>query len=724
MNRWVLSMLVLYFPCLVGLSIAGAEIVTLETQGQAYIADARVRADLPDGNWGNDADITVSPKGSEQFNYTSRVYLAFDIRRFLMDAGYDPGAVDLLDLRIVLTQYNLSSSWMSSVAVHFPEAEWDESTITWNTQPTFSGIQFAYKPNNGAGAVDGIEHGSIKERFRSLLRDTREAWKQGIVLAGPNAPYESEDRTWIHYASSEYPEEAFRPKFIVTVATENEAPSPTPLPPSPHVIPLDGSSLEANQLSADPPAGYAMGNVSFGSIPGGPGTDGTGMTIQLEPGQGVWIVSNAVIGAPGLARISGSMRASNTVPAVALVALNSPVDGQLAYTNMAGDEIPVADYRTVNLFYQPPNGQLQLAVQAVNESQSGQSTQIWVDNLDVHTGLPAATGIPVELETDGSFDHSLENLILGLNGADGAVIPFFETLTDIAIRLILQPQNQAANIATRVMDLEGAFPLRLLGQISVQRGSLPGGGTLAFVMSNGYQNAGLFRDVNQLPGPGEEEPEDIFLGSDFHVNNPAVPIHVVAQIGGPGADSSVVVDDLLLTWADTRADGAPWTGTEPTPTPPLPTPTPTPPVTFPDEFEPDNSAGDPHIFSLYGQSYSPPKTYTRAIDPAGDEDYMAFGLISPSAARRRLQPEYANTKWIYTIQVQPAVPEARIRFDLLQSYSVTSQELGSLGGTFYGVGYPYVVFKVSGEPGAYQITLAAETVNEFPTPAPSPTPLP
>ncbi len=723
-------MLVLYFPCLVDLSTAGAEIVTLETQSQLYISDARVRADLPDGNWGNDADITVSPKGSEQFNYTSRVYLAFDIRRFLLDAGYDPATVDLLDLRLVLTQYNFSAAWLSSIAVHFPEAEWDESTITWNNQPSFSGIQFAYKPNNGAGAVDGIEHGSIKERFRSLLRDTRDSWKQGIVLAGPNAPFESEDRTWIHYASSEYPDATFRPKFIVTIAAETAVPSPTPspapVPPSPHVIPLDGASLEANGLSADPPAGYVMGNVSFGSIPSGPGTDGTGLTAVLEPGQGVWILSHTVMDAPALARVSAAVRASNSAAAVALAALNSPVDGQLAYSNIALEEIPVNDYRSMYLFYQPPGGKLQLAVQAVNESQSGQSTQIWVDNLDVHTGLPAATGIPVELETDGSFDHSLENLILGLNGADGAVIPFFESLTDIAIRLTLQPRNQAANIATRVMDLEGAYPFRLLGQVRVQQDSLPGGGTLAFVMTNGYQNVGLFRDVNQLPGPGEGEPEDLLLGGDFHVNNPAVPIHVVAQIGGPGADGSVVVDDLRLTRADTRVDGAPWTGTEPTPTPapPVPTPTPTAPVSFPDDFEPDNSASDPRIFSIYGQSYTTPKTYMRAIDPAGDEDYMAFGLISPAAARRRSQPEYANTKWIYTIQVQPAGAETRIRFDLLQSYSVTSQELGSLGGTFYGVGYPYVVFQVSGEPGAYQITFAAETVDAFPTPAPSPTPVP
>ena len=47
---------------------------------------------------------------------------------------------------------------------------------------------------------------------------------------------------------------------------------------------------------------------------------------------------NAVIGAPGRA-VSGALRASNTVPAVALVALNSPVDGQLAYTNIAGNEM-------------------------------------------------------------------------------------------------------------------------------------------------------------------------------------------------------------------------------------------------------------------------------------------------------------------------------------------------------------------------------------------------
>ena len=303
--------------------------------------------------------------------------------------------------------------------------------------------------------------------------------------------------------------------------------------------------MEENHLTLDPPAGFDVGRVRFGAIPAGHGTDGQGMEIDLAPGEGVWIVSSVPVRAPSLSRISAFCRTTNKSVAVALVALNSPIDGQIGYTNITGEENPVADYRALNLFYQPPSRTLQFAIQAVNPASSPLAAKVWVDEVDVQILYTLEENNPVPLQVDGRFEGSLANLITNINNTDGLIMPILESNDNVAIRLTIQPQHLAANIGTLVTGVDHDYPLCLVGRVSVRRDSLPGGGTLAFVMTNGYQNIGLVRFVDQLPGPGEQA-VSCFIGGDFSVRNPNIPIHVVVQNGGPGADSSLVVDNLMI----------------------------------------------------------------------------------------------------------------------------------------------------------------------------------
>ncbi len=327
--------------------------------------------------------------------------------------------------------------------------------------------------------------------------------------------------------------------------TPTNTPTRTPTPTPGTHDPLNGDSLLDNQLTLDPPAGYRLGSVRFGEIPAGQGTDGRGMEIDLSPGEGVWILSNKPIAAASLAQISGSFRISNKSAAVALVALNSPIDGQLGYTNITGDENPIADYRPLNLFYRPPAGTLQIAIQAVNPPLASLAARIWVDELDVKILYSLEEERPVPLQVDGGFERGVEKLITNINNTDGQIMPILEANDNVAIRLSIQPRNLAANIGTLITGVENSFPLCLVGRVSAWRDSLPGGGTLAFVMTNGFQNMGLVRFVDQLPGSGDL-PEVCLIGGDFTVNNPNIPIHVVLQNGGPGADSSLAVDNLRI----------------------------------------------------------------------------------------------------------------------------------------------------------------------------------
>ncbi len=435
-------------------------------------------------------------------------------------------------------------------------------------------------PNTGSGRV--IRGGAGFYHCRYWRSAYRTGWKP--ITKDFNLGF----RIVRDYAIPAYTPTQTPTSTVTPTATSTPVPTPTPTPtrpPSPlptfvshNFISLNNPSLEDNQLWADPPAGYQMGMIRFGEIPNGVGSDGTGMEINLTPGQGVWILSDMIIEATSLVNISCSIRASNKTPDVALIALNSPIDGQLGYTNLAGEELPIGDYRSMNLFYHPPAGKLQLAIQAVNDPFSTLSSTIWVDSLDVNPIQRGVEGTPVPLEVDGTFENGVEKLILNLNGTDGQINPFFESLSNIAIRLTIQRNNQAANIGTLVKDVYDQFPIRFLGQVSAKRDSIPGGGMMAFVMTNGYQNIGLFRYVDQIPGPENPKTEYLIIGGDFTVNNPGIPIHVVVQNGGPEADSSVVVDDLLILKSAIDSPIIPMGNAdiEITPTPILPTSTPTP----------------------------------------------------------------------------------------------------------------------------------------------------
>ena len=336
------------------------------------------------------------------------------------------------------------------------------------------------------------------------------------------------------------------------IEIESPLPTPTPIiPQTPTPTPeqwssLNGDTLEENQLWADAPAGFTKGKIQAVEIPAGQGSDGKGLEIKLAPGQGAWILGSKEFDMETLAHVSGYFRLSNKNGAVALAALNSPIDGQFGYTNIVGEEIPVDDYRQFNLIYGAPSGKIQFAIQAVNYPYSTVSTTVWIDNLNVVPFDPVVTGEAVKLQVNGNFEDGLEDLIVNINEQDGNIVPFFQSLTDIALRLSIEPQHTAANIGTTCEGIYESFPMRLLGQVSVQRDSLPGGGMMGFVLTNGYQNLGVFRFADEIPDVNAPQPENLIIGGDFTANNPNIPISAFVQAGGPNAEYSVVVDDLMV----------------------------------------------------------------------------------------------------------------------------------------------------------------------------------
>ncbi|HOL96191.1 MAG TPA: hypothetical protein PLH79_17730, partial [bacterium] len=159
-------------------SSSGFSEVVLETQSPDFIYDTQVYRYQGAKNFKDD-DLSISANWNA--NYASRVYLTFDIRKYLLSMGYTPSRVILTDIKIQLTHRRDAPGWFSPVEVHFPDAVWNEDILTWFLQPTFSEVRFTYIPKKKQGEVDTLSSPWLVNRFQEFINDTTDLWKRGIV---------------------------------------------------------------------------------------------------------------------------------------------------------------------------------------------------------------------------------------------------------------------------------------------------------------------------------------------------------------------------------------------------------------------------------------------------------------------------------------------------------------------------------------------------------------
>lgn len=364
-----------------------------------------------------------------------------------------------------------------------------------------------------------------------------------------------------------------------TATTTNTPTSTNTLTPTPTYTSTPGvfNGLNENileRISVNPPFGFTSGRVRYGPIPEGNGVEGNGLAIDLFPGDGVFILFNDPVAIPNVAHLSAYFRSTSQEVTLALIALNSPIDNQFGYVNPSILDVPINKYRRINLLYDPPFNQLQLGIQAVNPPNSTQSATIWVDNISF-SSIILEQSESFRTQVDGSFDNGINDLIANINAVDGFVEPFFESFDDIAIRLSINETQLAANVGT-ILDLNN-YPENVVASIDVLReSSTSDGGTAAFVLTNGFQNMGVFRHVNQINDRNSNIPESIIIGGDFITRNSDVPNYVIIQNGGPNVNSSIIIDNLKISKFNVPVNLPTSTPTSIIPTPTQAPPTPTP----------------------------------------------------------------------------------------------------------------------------------------------------
>jgi hypothetical protein len=245
----------------------------------------------------------------------------------------------------------------------------------------------------------------------------------------------------------------------------------------------------------------------------------------------------------GLVMMSVKAMADAPGAQIALAALNSPIDGQMGYTNPAGADVPVGSYGTLVLLYDPPSDAVQPALQAVVPHQGAEPVTVWFDNLEV-TSLPLFELDPVYLEVQGTFDGDISRVVTNILGNTGSAVLIPEGANDRAYQLTIFPEDDAANIGIFAPSLQESFPHTLLASVDVRLSSGEGGVT-AVVMTNGNGTVGIFVHNSGLPS-GPSAPKRLTIGGEFVARNPSFPILTVVQNGGPGVASSTVVDNVSL----------------------------------------------------------------------------------------------------------------------------------------------------------------------------------
>ncbi len=290
-----------------------------------------------------------------------------------------------------------------------------------------------------------------------------------------------------------------------------------------------------------PVEGFDLAEVHMAGFPADAGSDGKGVLVVAEPGEGIVLfasTSSEVDLGSRTAVIRVLIGATQPDAQVALVALNSPVDGQSAYLLACGRAVPVGRMRELLLIYRPPSNRLKPLVQVVVPKEAKKHVEIRIDNLSVEPLADFSKNKTlIRLEPPGTFNEGLDELQTNVNDVNGQV-QIVDVQGNTKIHLSIKPDNDAANI--------GLYARRLLPPASVwiktQFSNVVGmEGMTYVVLTNGEETLGI-SELNSMRG---NKIRNLEFGGSIESRG-SVPPFLVIQNAGPGVESTLEVDDCVI----------------------------------------------------------------------------------------------------------------------------------------------------------------------------------
>ncbi len=157
-------------------------------------------------------------------------------------------------------------------------------------------------------------------------------------------------------------------------------------------IDFSGATAEQNKITVTGPdfGRLPQAEVSFGAVPVDPSfgdaTDGRGLILVAEPGEGVMIQGRAV-STPHAAVLRCAVRTDSPEALVTIAALDAGTDQYVATNGPANGSTFVNRYRRLSVLFTPPTTGFTPILQIVNKSEIDTLTA-YVDRLDVHLLKP------------------------------------------------------------------------------------------------------------------------------------------------------------------------------------------------------------------------------------------------------------------------------------------------------------------------------------------------
>jgi hypothetical protein len=179
------------------LTLATIEYLTIQlgdTNGQ----DSFVRNDLPTANYGTEVYLTAgsNPAG------LSRAFIQFDLTELAADSV-------LIDATLALNYYDTNPALAGLIGVYQVLADWDEATVTWNSQPTSSTVLQAAL-NLPFPFTAGFVYWTITDLVQGWCDGSIPNY--GLMVADAE---ESTLEAWKLFRSSEDPSPSPHPQLII-----------------------------------------------------------------------------------------------------------------------------------------------------------------------------------------------------------------------------------------------------------------------------------------------------------------------------------------------------------------------------------------------------------------------------------------------------------------------------------------------------------------------------
>ena len=282
-------------------------------------------------------------------------------------------------------------------------------------------------------------------------------------------------------------------------------------------------------------------------------TDGQGMKVVLQPGQGALLLASAPVSAGnGLVELKTSVRTTSNQIQLGLVAIAVPEtgpDGSLGYVNPTGNEVPVNKWGEMDLVYDSPVKNYYPAIQFVLPKEAGSAQTVYFDNLRYGDYVSKSSN-PVAMAFDTTFDS--------INSALDTLNPFIfldpsfnkgeialtsgQSKQGVSFTLLPKVMNQVSRIGG-FFTAPPPIPSTVEASLYVKKESAEDDGMFALAILDGEQTIAYYIKASHLP---LNQYKQIRVGGNFSDPGQLVGPIVVIQHAGSGKAGKIIFDDLSV----------------------------------------------------------------------------------------------------------------------------------------------------------------------------------